>query len=122
MTKYKENPAYWVSPEHFQLVDPDEYTYQGFIHSLHSKKRASQRNIHEEAIITVIDYGRLFHKQGMRFFVAVDRDLPDWLTDEQRRQVRDLVVVLSGDENEIVTCYRNSRAYRYIRKKGRKLL
>lgn len=122
MLKYESNPIYWLSPEHFQLASPEEYTFQGFVHSVHSQKRAAQRNIKEEAIVTVIDYGRMFQKQGMRFFVAIDRDLPDWIDPDLRKHVHDLVVVLSGKENEIVTCYRNPRAFRYIRKKGKRLL
>jgi len=122
MLNKETNPIYCLSPEHFQLTGPEEYTYQGFVHTVHSQKRAAQRNIKKEAIVTVIDYGRMFQKQGMRFFVAIDRDLPDWIDPELRKHVHDLVVVLSGEENEIVTCYRNPHPYRYIRKKTKRLL
>lgn len=89
-----------------------------FEHSNHSKKRASQRGISSEMIRIVIEYGRIFFKQGCIFYVLGDR-MPKICEEIGRnwKKYRNLIVIVSGLDNQIITCYRNNKPFQYIKKK-----
>ncbi len=92
-----------------------------FNHSLHSLKRANQRNIDSQIISVVIEYGTEFFKQGMIFYVLGENDLPANSYYFERKKFRNLVVVVSGDSNTIITCYRSKNPFKHIKKKQKNI-
>lgn len=87
----------------------------------HSEKRIEERSIKQEGIEIAIFYGKSFFKQGLIFYV-IGTKLPDYISPQQRKFCRNLVVVVSGDSDQIITIYRNKDPFKYIRKKGKKLI
>lgn len=91
-------------------------------HSQHAMKRCQQRGICRRAIALALVYGTYEFRQGMVFRVVRDCDIPDSLGVRDRERLRHLVVVLDESERELITCYRNDRASRRIRRKPKRLL
>lgn len=90
-------------------------------HSRHSNKRASQRGIQNPWINTVVREGRVVHKQGYRFFYMTDKELK-FQNPSKQDKLKNLVVVMAGDSNTVVTCYKNKSAIGNIKRKSKKLL
>lgn len=87
-------------------------------HTEHSRKRSSQRGISEENILLALDYGDPIFKQGLIFYVVLERNLPDNINHAMREKINNLVIVVSPKNNEIVTCYKSNHARHHIRKKN----
>ena len=96
-------------------------THQKFNHTNHSTKRASQLGINDNVISTIIKDGDTIHKQGLRF-QYVQRDQLDYYKTDFRDRLENVVVVLAGDSDTVITCYKNRDAVKKIRRKPKRLL
>ncbi|WP_452228972.1 DUF4258 domain-containing protein [Lacinutrix sp. MEBiC02404] len=92
-----------------------------FNHSKHSFKRANERNINHENISDVIEYGKAFFKQGLVFYVLGEHQLPDALIQKGHDKSQNIIVVIAGDSNTILTCYRSKNPFKHIKKKQKNL-
>ena len=92
-----------------------------FEHSNHSFKRACQRNISEEEIKTSIEYGTAFFKQGLVFYAFGRKNRAMSKIARHGKNYADLVVVVSGASNTILTCYRSANPFKHIKKKQKNL-
>ena len=92
-----------------------------FNHTQHSLIRASQRNIYSKNISIAIEYGQEFFKQGLIFYVLGENNLPKNITHSERKKYENIVVVVSGDSNTILTCYRSKNPFKHIKKKQKNL-
>lgn len=90
-----------------------------FSHTIHSKQRSCQRGIRNERIQAAIRFGEVFQKQGFLYYVLGERNLPESLR-RSKEQYRDIVVVTSGDSEDIITCYRSSNPFRHLKRKSKK--
>jgi len=88
-------------------------------HSNHSKSRAKQRGLTMETIKLAMLYSIAFFKQGMLFYVVKNSDLPKSFIGKQRNELKNIVVVVSGNSGEIITCYKDKNAMHNIKKKGK---
>jgi hypothetical protein len=86
-----------------------------FQHTDHSFKRSRQRNISNEDIALVIEYGREYFKQGLIYYVLGEKSIPDTLNLKQKP--KNIIVIVSGNSNCLVTCYRAKEPYKHIKKK-----
>ncbi|MBF8149268.1 hypothetical protein ITJ86_05135 [Winogradskyella sp. F6397] len=91
-----------------------------FIHSRHSFKRANKRNINNTCIALTIEYGIAFFKQGLIFYVLGDK-VPDIIRKKLGKGNLNLIVVVSGNSNIILTCYRSKNPFKHIKKKQKNL-
>lgn len=91
-----------------------------FNHSQHSLERAYQRNINNQNIAVAIEYGKGFFKQGMIFYVLGENSLPKNIKCNQK--TKNLVVVVAGNSNTIITCYRAKNPFKHVKKKQRNLV
>ena len=89
-----------------------------FNHSEHSFRRVNERNIKSENIADVIEYGKAFFKQGMVFYVLGEHQLPDTKIKDNSQN---MVIVVAGDSNTILTCYRSDNPFKHIKKKQKNL-
>ena len=89
--------------------------------SRHCLQRAAQRGIQADAIAYTLEFGRVYFRQGMFFHVLGKKELPPALRHEWER-LRHTVVVLSGDDNTLITAYRADNPFRNIRRKSKVLL
>lgn len=92
-----------------------------FNHSKHSYRRATKRNISQKNIADVIEYGRAFFKQGMIFYALGEHQLPDSMIKKGHGKSQNMVVVVAGDSNTILTCYRSKNPFKHIKKKQKNL-
>jgi len=89
-----------------------------FNHSDHSLRRANERNIKSKNIADVIEYGKAFFKQGMVFYVLGEQHLSDAII---QHKSQNMVIVVAGDSNTIVTCYRSDNPFKHVKKKQKNL-
>lgn len=85
----------------------------------HALKRAAQRNLNQEDLEYVLQYGSRLHKAGACFYYLAGKDIPqpDRREDELTR-LEGTTVVLDPTQQMIVTVYRNrEKGFRSIRKK-----
>jgi hypothetical protein len=92
-----------------------------FNHSQHSLERSNQRNISPNKIAQAIEYGTAYFKQGLIFYVLGDKSIPDYFTKKSKNNKANLIVVVAGDSNTILTCYRSKNPFKHIKKKQKNL-
>ena len=89
-----------------------------FRYTDHSLKRSRQRNLSEKDIATTLEYGTAFFKQGLIFYVLGSQRGKSKVV---RKSTQNMVVVIAGDSDMIITCYKNPNPFKYIRKKTKHL-
>jgi len=88
--------------------------------SLHGKTRLSQRGIKEEAVLKVIQFGEIIHKQGLKFHY-LPKSKSKVLGQKELEETRDLLVITNQNRTEIITCYKNPKAVHEVKKKPKRL-
>ena len=96
---------------------PMEFTFE---HTKHSYLRARQRGFNNRKIVAALQYGENVYKQGLIYFILGENNIPDSLG-KQKEQLKNTVVIVSGDSNQIITCYRSANPFKNIRTKSEKL-
>jgi len=91
-----------------------------FRHTQHSFLRAAQRGINQRKIKAALQYGESIYKQGLIYFILGESNIPDSLIKE-KDQLKNTVVVVSGNSNDVITCYRSANPYRNIKHKSKRL-
>ena len=91
-----------------------------FKHTCHSFIKASQRGILGDKMITTLEYGETFFKQGFIFYVLGEHNIPDHLKKESKK-LQNTVVILAADTNRVITCYRSKNAFKNIKLKPKYL-
>jgi hypothetical protein len=91
-----------------------------FSHTQHSNKRSCQRGINKDKIIIALEYGKATFKQGLLYYVLGEKDIPAHLQ-HHKNKFMNTVVIVSGDSNVIVTCYRSKNAVKNIKLKPKEL-
>ena len=89
-------------------------------HTHHSQIRSNQRGINNMLITLTIEYGKLFHKQGLEFYVLGDKTLPGIIDRPLLDKARNTVVVI-GEGGQILTCYKGSQVTKHIQRKQKYL-
>ena len=92
-----------------------------FKHSGHSLERASQRCLNNFRIKIALVYGESVRKQGYEYCILGEDRIPEELL-KYKDKLKNTVVVMDGDSDTIVTCYRANKPYKHIRKKSKTLL
>jgi hypothetical protein len=102
--------------------DPDsevEQVFQ-FTHSDHSMVRSAQRGIEGFRMQVAIRYGRTIRKQGLEYCILGKNDIPEHLS-HMCAKLRDTVVIISGESDCVITCYRGKDPFKRIKKKSKRL-
>ena len=92
-----------------------------FKHSGHSLERASQRCLNNFRIRIALVYGNSIRKQGYEYCILGEDRIPEELI-KLKDKLKNTVVVMDGDSETIVTCYRANKPYKHILKKSKTLL
>jgi hypothetical protein len=87
----------------------------------HSTIRAAQRGITEKMIKVTVNFGKVFYRQGLRYFICLEKKLKGKIAPSEIEHYRNTVVILN-DSNQIVTCYKSEKAISHIRKKDKWLV
>jgi hypothetical protein len=111
-----------VNPLQLNLLITDKQNQQSarieFEHSAHSYIRASQRGIDGDKLSVALLYGEVFNKQGLIYYVLGEHNIPDILAREKNR-LANTIVVVAGDTNKIITCYRSRHPFKHIKNKSK---
>lgn len=92
-----------------------------FKYTQHSFLRSSQRGINSGKIKAALQYGENIYKQGLIYFILGENNIPDSLCKEKDK-LKNTVVVVSGNSNEVITCYRSSNPFKKIKLKSKRLV
>jgi hypothetical protein len=84
----------------------------------HSRKRANQRGISNQMISDTITYGELIYRQGLKFYIALKKNL-NWIENPGYSELLENTVVVLTHHNEIITVYKNRYAIRSIKRKSK---
>lgn len=88
--------------------------------SRHSKERLTQRGIEIDKLAIAFQYGEVFMKQGMIFYVLGENNIPE-LYKNQCSRLKNIVIVCNGKNDEVITCYRCSEPFKHIKLKSKRL-
>jgi hypothetical protein len=91
-----------------------------FSHSSHSLIRSSQRGINDQVIELVVNYGLLIKKQGYNFYLGTKKSFPSSLDHKLKEKASNVLVLVK--ENTIVTCYKNEKVMKEVKRKSRRNL
>ena len=91
-----------------------------FKHTQHSFLRSAQRGINNKKIAVALQYGENIFKQGLIYYILGENNIPDSLC-KQKEQLKNTIVIVSGDSNQVITCYRSANPFKNIRTKSEKL-
>ena len=86
----------------------------------HASRRAAQRGISEAMISVAVCYGEVIYKQGLRYFICLEKNIRGIFSPSCIDQFKDTVIILSADD-ALITCYKNKNAFSHIRKKFKRL-
>lgn len=96
------------------------FTDFNFKHTSHSFLRASQRGINSNKITAALKYGENIYKQGLIYYVLGEHNIPESLS-KDKNKLKNTVVVVAGDSNNVITCYRSSNPFKNIKLKPKRL-
>ena len=104
----------------FRVEDKKSLNYIDFSfkHTRHSHVRSSQRGINSFKIKAALQYGETIYKQGLIYFILGEDNIPA-LLHKDKNKLKNTVVVVSGNSNEVITCYRSSNPFRHIKHKSK---
>jgi len=107
-----------------QFEVEDEKTKQThvlkFKHSQHSLIRSSQRGISKSKIEIALMFGQIYFKQGLNYYVLGEKDIPDSHLKE-KSHLKNIVVVVSGESNTVITCYKSKNPFKLMKHKSNEL-
>ncbi|MFD3409044.1 hypothetical protein SKC37_10275 [Aquirufa sp. HETE-83D] len=110
------------NPFEIQYRVEDESSNQGldflFSHTHHSFTRSSQRGINSDKIIVALEFGEVFYSQGLQWCVLGEKNIPTYLK-HKKNQLMNTVVIVSGDSNQVITCYRCTKPFKNIKTKSK---
>ena len=98
------------------LINDSRETFTLF-HTQHSHRRAAQRGIGAMGIMAAITLGKTIRKQQLIYHMLRRKDVPVELSSRLQDKLVHLVVITDANGCEVITCYRNSKHTRQIRKK-----
>jgi hypothetical protein len=115
-TTYAPHPiAFKVKTE-----KPGNFMEFKFEHTVHSASRANQRGVTDLQISTALQYGDAVRKQGLIYYILGQNNIPASLQREKAK-LKNIIVIVAGDSNQVITCYRTSNPFKYIRQKSKRL-
>ena len=87
--------------------------------SQHADCLMAQRNLRPEDVSYILLHARDIHRTGVIICFLAHRDIPrEDLADASKARLEGSVVILDKEGN-IITAYRNRRAYKHIRRKAK---
>jgi len=90
-------------------------------HTDHSKWRACQRAIDTQILNLTLEFGTPFYRQGMVFYTVLKNNIPKNMDHSVRSKLKNIVVLLSSNGYQIVTCFRAKNAVKFLRRKPKEL-
>jgi hypothetical protein len=103
------------------ITDKEQRLFEiTFEHTTHSYLRACQRGFNNQKIVAALQYGENVYKQGLIYYILGENNIPYSLC-KQKEKLKNTVVIVSGNSNQVITCYRSTNPFKNIRIKSEKL-
>ena len=109
-----------IKEKYFDPITAESMGEYKISHSCHSYQRAKNRGLSTQDLWLAIDYGEMNQKQGLIFYLVLDKNLPSSMDTKTKEKINNMVVVTNGDSSQILTCYKSKFASRHIRRKSQK--
>lgn len=88
--------------------------------SKHGRRRAAQSNLSPDDVELVRRYGVLEHRTGVRFYFVGRREVERFRFIAPRlAKLHSIVMIVSQDDDTVITVYRNRHALKQIRRKSK---
>ena len=88
--------------------------------SHHAKQQAARRNLTEQSIAFIMEYGKPQRATGVIFFQMLEKSLPkDVSPNDPMRKLVGATVVACGCGQFVITLYKNPKAFKADRKKDK---
>lgn len=88
--------------------------------SKHGRQRAAQSNLSNDDVDLVRRYGVLEHRTGVRFYFIGRREVERYRFVAPRlAKLHDIVMIVSHNDDTVITVYRNKHALKQIRRKSK---
>ncbi len=88
--------------------------------SKHGSQRVAQSNLSEDDVDLVRRYGVLEHRTGVRFYFIGRREVERYRVVAPRlAKLHDIVMIVSCDDQTVITVYRNRHALKQIKRKSK---
>jgi hypothetical protein len=84
----------------------------------HYQIRAAERALHSDVEAFLMTWGTETRAAGATHITLVRRDLPLDLRDTEEAARAEGWIIVVGDDGALVTCYRRSDAWRFVRRKS----
>lgn len=95
---------------------------QAFPLTRHFIERRERRQLREDVLDFILEFGVRARAAGMTHVTVLERDVPAaWRDSSLARQASGWIVLLS-DQERLITCYRRDDASRFIRRKPKRRL
>ena len=79
--------------------------------SNHALKRISLRKINKNIIKTCLEYGNVFYKTGIKFYVLLKKNILKYKLDQKLEGI----CILQSNDNTIITVYKNKEIGKKIK-------
>ena len=87
--------------------------------SEHARKRCAQRNLGAEKLDTVLSYAQEIHRTGVIFYFLGKQNIPKEMRRNDCYSKLEGAVLLTSNDGELITAYRNRNAFHSIRRKAK---
>lgn len=101
--------------------DPNQVYEWNTVFSNHSRQRFQQRGISQTLAYLAMDYSQAIFKQGLIFYAVIEKIIPVSMDHNVHEKLNNLVVVVSTESNEVLTCYRSAKGVHHIKRKSKRL-
>jgi hypothetical protein len=89
-----------------------------FFHTEHSLLRSKQREIPNYLIELAISFGKNIETPSSSYYIFSNKYLDD-ITEGVKKKITNLVVIISKNENVIITCFYCNNPMKLIKKKAK---
>lgn len=87
----------------------------------HAQARILERGFSHDAIFYALEYGKEVCKQGLVFYVVLNKNLPDTLSSKKIQELNNIILVVDPNIAKIITCYKAKNASKHIKRKSKRL-
>ena len=87
----------------------------------HAQARIQERGFSYDTIFYALEFGSETYKQGLVFYVVLQKNLPDTLSSKKIQELNNIILVVDPNIAQIITCYKAKNASKHIKRKAKRL-
>jgi hypothetical protein len=87
----------------------------------HVQERIIERGLSLDTLFYALEFGTEIYKQGLVFYVVLQKNLPDTLSSKKIQELNNIILVVDPNIAQIITCYKAKNASKHIKRKAKRL-